>query len=41
MLHMPVAPQIYAVEQEIDKRIAQLPYWLAPRDLLLERLLNY
>lgn len=38
---MPVTPQVRSAEQEIDNWIAGLTYWFAPRDLLLQRLLNY
>src|SRR5271167_4010382 len=38
---MPVTPQVRTAEQEIDNWIVGLSYWYAPRDLLLERLLNY
>jgi hypothetical protein len=38
---MPVTPQVRVAEHEIDNWIAGLSYWYAPRDLLLERLLNY
>jgi hypothetical protein len=36
-----VTRQVRAAEKEIDNWIADLPYWFAPRDLLLQRLLNY
>jgi len=38
---VPVTAQVRATEQAIDNWIAGLSYWLAPRDLLLQRLLNY
>jgi hypothetical protein len=38
---MPVTPQVREAEREIDNWVAGLSYWYAPRDLLLERLLNY
>ena len=38
---MPVNPEVRAAELEIDNWIARLSYWYAPRDLLLDRLLNY
>ncbi len=38
---MPVPTQVRPAEQEIDNWIAALSYWYAPRDLLLQRLLNY
>lgn len=38
---MPVTPQVREAELEIDNWIAGLSYWYAPRDLLLERLIDY
>jgi hypothetical protein len=38
---MPLGRDVREAEEQIDNWVAELSYWYAPRDLLLQRLLTY